>query len=429
MSIPREGSRDIDKGILISSYPDWCKVPDKPCPFPLHAKQYEDANTTPTVRQTSKRSHTTKSIMTCSHGDEAGIGLGVESGTRGSICQPKTWSKTVRFEGANAVRHNDEWWMNNKNTSGKMNYVKDVRTYDPTSPFLHKSTNLQNTYNPIDKEPSSPIGAWSDSPQILNDANTELHFKLGQQYAFANIGSAAHGQMQAIENMQLQGGKNRYGFDDKNRPNNGGTGNIVRVSSDPCDEKLELCFAPGDAAKNSVDPQNRKAYELEYRRQLEIQHRGINKMSPAEIVDNMNAYEKNPTGIRAQAEVYQKKAREDYEKSLSSRFNAKNDKDRLIDEVLARDVALHAPDMIAGGKMDSVADQTINILDRFGWGTINSSIGSHWKSRKTRYKEYMERLKAANCKRPKVTLAYCPSEPDMPGQRLAGNKGYWSAFN
>lgn len=133
MATPREGSRDTGEGILVSSLPDWCRLPDgTPVPFTICAIQGDDANTAASVRQTKLRSHTTASLIINCKGDEPGTGLGVRSNTVGSICQPKTWSKTVRIEGHHAVRHNDEWWMNNKNTFGKLFYVENVDTHDAT---------------------------------------------------------------------------------------------------------------------------------------------------------------------------------------------------------------------------------------------------------------------------------------------------------
>jgi len=132
-SPPLEGCRNTDEGILVSTLPDWCRSSLTPVPYTIHAKQNNhEANTTATVRQTGMRSHVRASLITNCHGDEGGTGLGVKSNTVGSVCTPQTWSKTVRFEGRNAVRHNDIWWMNNANTIGRMTYIKNVNGYDTT---------------------------------------------------------------------------------------------------------------------------------------------------------------------------------------------------------------------------------------------------------------------------------------------------------
>lgn len=129
MSLPLEGSRDTGEGIIVSMYPDVCKTPVGPAlvpvPYSIYAKQNDAAaGVAETVHQTSQRSHKLGSLVTMSHGDEPGTGKGVKSGTVQEVCTPKTFSESVRIEGMNAVRHTDEWWMNNKNTVGKLNYVK-----------------------------------------------------------------------------------------------------------------------------------------------------------------------------------------------------------------------------------------------------------------------------------------------------------------
>jgi len=41
----------------------------------------------------------------------------------------------VRIEGQYAVRHDDEWWMNNRNTIGKMQWIVDPSVEAPTPPL------------------------------------------------------------------------------------------------------------------------------------------------------------------------------------------------------------------------------------------------------------------------------------------------------
>lgn len=128
---PREGSREISEGLIVSTLPDWCYKNNKPTPYNIHAFQKDAARLANTIRQTTQRSHAKDSIILHCYGDEeADDRGGIESGTKGAECTPKTWSATVRFEGRNAVRHDDEWWMNHKNTWGRLTYVKDAKTYD-----------------------------------------------------------------------------------------------------------------------------------------------------------------------------------------------------------------------------------------------------------------------------------------------------------
>ncbi|UGX87052.1 DUF4150 domain-containing protein [Phyllobacterium meliloti] len=137
---PREGSRDTSEGIVISKYPDVCRSPVCPIPYTIVAKQSDDANSCTSVRMTGQRAHNQGSIITCCTGDEPGTGLGVKSGTVSSVCHRKEHSNTVRFEGKWATRHGDEWWMNNKNTVGKLVYPKSTESFDPTPPFIETDT-------------------------------------------------------------------------------------------------------------------------------------------------------------------------------------------------------------------------------------------------------------------------------------------------
>ncbi|MUZ66387.1 PAAR-like domain-containing protein [Agrobacterium vitis] len=137
MSIPREGSREIGQGKVVSIAPDVCLTPIGssmvPVPYALVAYQNVDpANMANSVRQTSLVSHVKSSLITKSFGDEPGTGGGVKSGTTGAECEPKTYSSTVRAEGRNMVRFDDEWWMNHKNTVGRLIYTDDLNQYSGT---------------------------------------------------------------------------------------------------------------------------------------------------------------------------------------------------------------------------------------------------------------------------------------------------------
>ncbi|MCU0828548.1 MAG: DUF4150 domain-containing protein [Tabrizicola sp.] len=136
MSMPKEGSRDTARGIIISLTPDVCLTPvgasTVPVPYSIYAIQGEDANTAATVRYTGQRAHNMASLTTCCHGDEPGTALGVVSGTVGGVCAPKTHSASVRVQGKWAVRHTDEWWMNNRNTVGKLTWIENTDRPTPT---------------------------------------------------------------------------------------------------------------------------------------------------------------------------------------------------------------------------------------------------------------------------------------------------------
>lgn len=130
MSPPKEGSRETGEGIIISVPMDWCRSPVAVVPYRIWAYQRDVANVATTVRQTDNFSHVRESIVLRCYGDEAGTGGGIISGTHNAECTPKTWSTNVRFEDRNTVRHTDEWWMNHRNTWGRLTYMKDMSSYD-----------------------------------------------------------------------------------------------------------------------------------------------------------------------------------------------------------------------------------------------------------------------------------------------------------
>lgn len=136
MAAPKEGSRDIGDGIIVCLTPDVCKTPVgsslPPVPYSIAAKQGDDANTVSTVRMTKKRAHNMASLVTKCTGDQPGSGTGIKSGTVGSVCHPKTHSGSVNIEGKPAIRHTDQWYMNNKNTVGKLIFTKTMKIWDVT---------------------------------------------------------------------------------------------------------------------------------------------------------------------------------------------------------------------------------------------------------------------------------------------------------
>ena len=171
MSIPREGSRDDADGIYVSKYPDVCRSPTVPVPYTIVAFEADDANTVPSVRMTGKRSHNMGSLVTKCTGDEPGTGLGVKSGTVGSVCHPKEHSATVRIAGKPAVRDGDEVWMNNKNTVGKRVRTGSNETFEPTPPIEWDEAGRPQT----------------EGPQVMTDALPEAfdEWQEGKQYAKA----------------------------------------------------------------------------------------------------------------------------------------------------------------------------------------------------------------------------------------------------
>lgn len=151
----REGSRDTDEGIIVSVEPDMCWTPMGgsmvAVPYRIWARQQDVAAMANTVRQTSMRTHVKESLVLRCYGDEPGIGGGVISGTTGATCTPKTYSMTVFAEGRNVARHDDDWWMNNRNTFGKLYYIDDQKSYEEPHPktlesFLSSPKDSANLY-------------------------------------------------------------------------------------------------------------------------------------------------------------------------------------------------------------------------------------------------------------------------------------------
>lgn len=180
MSIPppREASRATHDGIIISKYPDVCRSPTAPVPYTIIAYQDDDANTASSVFMTSQRAHKQNSIVTKCTGDEPGKGLGVCSNTVSSICHRKEHSNNVRIEGQWATRHSDEWWMNNKNTVGKLVWPKHQKSFDPTPPIKRP----EDEPAPESNTAHDSVVSRSTGP-VMSDA-APFQYVPGQQYAY-----------------------------------------------------------------------------------------------------------------------------------------------------------------------------------------------------------------------------------------------------
>lgn len=199
-AIPREGSRDTGDGILVSTTPDICLTPVGssmvPVAYNLWASQADDANTTTTVRQTKLRTHNMGSLITTCHGDEAGTGGGIRSGTHNGICEPKEHSATVRSEGKNVIRHNDIWWMNNRNTVGRLLWIKTpdegLLTPQSAQPWLagamyaQAAPKIMTDAAPVESPVAPPVetplpptgnvvaGPWPGSAEAIAAAEAEV---------------------------------------------------------------------------------------------------------------------------------------------------------------------------------------------------------------------------------------------------------------
>ncbi|MFO0652308.1 MAG: glycohydrolase toxin TNT-related protein [Polyangiales bacterium] len=124
MADDKETARQLGVPVVVFTRPDVCKSPVAPVPYPIIAPLDTSILTTPTVRATSVPTFTLRSRVPLVIGDEAGIGMGVQSGTFAGtgLTWPTGSSSTVRAEKFLLVRHNDPFMMNGGNTTGKLVY-------------------------------------------------------------------------------------------------------------------------------------------------------------------------------------------------------------------------------------------------------------------------------------------------------------------
>lgn len=126
---PREGLRDSDQARIISLAPDVCRSPSVPVPYPVVDFCGHDEGYTSTVRFTGQKAMVMRSRTSHVHGDEAGTGKGIVSGTVGGVSEPIGHAAQVRAEGSLVIRHLDRFHMNNRNTVGEAVFVRDTRSY------------------------------------------------------------------------------------------------------------------------------------------------------------------------------------------------------------------------------------------------------------------------------------------------------------
>lgn len=415
---------------------------------------------------TGKRSHTSASIITQCHGDEAGIGGGVKSGTTGSICRPKTWSESVRIEGNYAVRHNDIWYMNNGNTEGKLAYIKSTEVYDSTPPVAKLDTpryqqvaqaaipmpgpvpmpvppvampgtqenqefssNFNKLFEPDPVERmlrsrearnvNTIVNALANGEITVpgfepggvfssNKGNAEklVEHIAGQKLELRELGDDEIEAMLQPYRVKNPAAQTTGPDEDPNEPEREPqklapapliTAGNVRITS-RCKE-LHRCFYPyGDGLDKD-----------EFKRQLHLQERGLNKLSPPEYAANRARFIADPVGMRARSKPLQDKTRRDYRTKKRPEYEdlyADNWKSEL-DKHMKTQAALHAPDMIAGGSYDSVADPSIAIEDRVGGLRENSSLGRQWTSRVHAVDKHVAEQIKNNCLHIQVRLEMC----------------------
>ena len=173
---PREAMRDTDHARIVSLAPSVNLTPIGgemvPIPYNLVDIAGHDGSYTPTVCFTGQKAMTMKSFTEHVHGDEAGTGGGAKSGTHGGICEPIEHAAMVRSDGSPVIRHLDQCWMNNRNTVGETQFVRDTAAYPPA-----KDTDpIPGSARTILDHPSS---------QVVSDANPDPSlFMPGARLAF-----------------------------------------------------------------------------------------------------------------------------------------------------------------------------------------------------------------------------------------------------
>jgi len=118
------GGRKCGKQKVICNSPTRNKTPvgnaQPPLPYPIMVALDASAGCSPNVNYNGKPAFTIKSDTTKVIGDAAGVLKGVSSSTVSDIAKAKDKSKSVFVNGNNTIRCDDVYFMNKKNTKGKL---------------------------------------------------------------------------------------------------------------------------------------------------------------------------------------------------------------------------------------------------------------------------------------------------------------------
>ena len=392
---PHEGSRETYEGKIISVPKDYCATPQGSSVviigYKIWAFQREATNLANTVTQTSQRSHVKGSIIKHCYGDEKGTIGGVCSGTHNGECTPKTWSETVTFEGRNAVRDGDEWWMNNKNTWGVLDYKKDLNQYPTDDPqdiraalYLAQASGtmtMPQSASPTSAPPSAgqSVNDFIRGSASLNPLTTEMNMIQSLPGMVQDSNSRLNAAISTDQRRYLDQQAQKEGYkkwDDfvsqmktlaKTQPKT--KSNVIRQTGVM---KLE-CYDLNQFLKNKPDKM-RDCYIKEYCRQLALQQKAINKMN----VNQFNSAQKNF------ADNGRLNDQGDFKAGLTQGY---------IDELTAggmsaraarnaADIAvpLHNPDQVWGN----------SVVDALGDPNVNSSLGGGAPSRVAQLKDMIK---------------------------------------
>ncbi|WP_162561389.1 PAAR-like domain-containing protein [Methylobacterium terrae] len=401
MSLPREGSRDVGRGIVVSTSPDVCLTPVGAAmvPVPYSLVAYQDrsaADMANSVRQTGLATHVQGSLITQSFGDEPGTGGGVKSGTRGAECEPKTWSSSVRAEGRPVVRHDDEWWMNHKNTVGRLIYTDDTSQYKgpPQSNTQYAmlttaNARLNENAGPSSRAPAGPQYAFSPAPWVPGilprTAPTIRPLPPSFPSPLAPDGSQPDPTERPLPEM-LRPIEPSAIPDPAPQPRPApGPGDGTRTTGRCYGRRI--CF-------------NRNGYDAkEYERQLQMQQDKINAKSPQQNVTDIDNYS---PAMRKISEPYQNAAKQAYISANRDGFTQKFGSSAWREHISSL-AALHRLDMVAGGDPTDIAGM--------GNTNINSAIGAAWNkpdsdSRKNQVRNYAKDMAEKGCPM-QIRLSIC----------------------
>ena len=183
--------------------------------------------------------------------------------------------------------------------------------------------------------------------------------------------------------------------------------------------QVEACADCGDGPDCFEPPDRNDPKKLaEFRRQMKGQQDGINKLSPDQVMNNIDHYaEEGRGGYPGEAadrrafrqtqwdEAY-KKAVNRYSQDPNTAVKADDLARQAADDTLSGKAALHNPDMVAGGKPTATD---------LGDAGANSSLGSQWGktrsgsklSRAQQLRKAAEKAKQAGKSKMDVNLNEC----------------------
>lgn len=118
-------ARQATGWVVVCTTPDVCKTPmgpsTPPVPYRVTAKMADAVQVVPTVNANGRPLVVlTQSFIPKTDGDEPGVAKGVQSGTVADRCEPLEHSSSVKAAGYYVLRHDDQFYMNCKNTVGKI---------------------------------------------------------------------------------------------------------------------------------------------------------------------------------------------------------------------------------------------------------------------------------------------------------------------